>query len=506
MTRTFFALLILIGSTAVLCAQGKPVVLPPNNEESQLFRGLLHFRKIEPESVANIRRGYDYRNLIVVVVGDPGEGRIAEICRTALGSGGAVLISSKFVTNLSSYYPSPNAISIPGNEVGYRTATPDGGVEGFKIDNAFAPEQPNALDRRLMGGPLGNLASEMQLTEGIESIRVFDPSYIQSERLPKELKRLLFRHSPESLVNEGARLVKVGVKTRSFAYAGAGESNNPFRTVLLASSNIFTNRMLYTSGHEVNPTDNLKFADRTVQWLQDGAGTPRTKCLFVENGRIIEKFDDFEFSSIPIGPEIPSPPIPSIDPFDPELQKMLVDKGNSLIDEAQRNNVFNKALTGEPDKKAIVYRLLGVLIGLVLFALLIVKPLFARFGPAFRPIPKNPNLLGPDVELGSVAHRKMELLKTANYGPVVRGYIRELFAERGLPKDFAGDTLPALEFAVPKPDYLRKALATLWAEQARIKPLSYARWTELEPLLASVRAAANDDAWRFSPPEDRESA
>jgi hypothetical protein len=52
-------------------AQRPPATLPPNNHETQLFRGLLHFHKIQPEAVENIGRNYDYSNLIVVVYGDP---------------------------------------------------------------------------------------------------------------------------------------------------------------------------------------------------------------------------------------------------------------------------------------------------------------------------------------------------------------------------------------------------------------------------------------------------
>ena len=113
MNRILLASILITGMAASLFAQGKPVALPPNNEETQLLRGLLHFRKIEPETPLNIRRGYDYSNLVVIVIGDPGEGRIAEICRNALSQGGAVLISSQSVSNLAGYYPSPSAVDTP---------------------------------------------------------------------------------------------------------------------------------------------------------------------------------------------------------------------------------------------------------------------------------------------------------------------------------------------------------------------------------------------------------
>jgi hypothetical protein len=131
---------------------------------------------------------------------------------------------------------------------------------------------------------------------------------------------------------------------------------------------------------------------------------------------------------------------------------------------------------------------------------------FGWYRRTFRPIPRDPAMLGPDVPVGSLGHRRLELLRSADYGPVVRPVVRQLFQDRGMPAEYTGDKLPPLDIDVRHPQFLRDSIRTLWAEARSAAPITFGRWKQLEPLLAAVRAAAEDDRWRFLDPSLRDDA
>jgi hypothetical protein len=274
----------------------------------------------------------------------------------------------------------------------------------------------------------------------------------------------------------------------------------PVRCMIAADPDVFSNRMIYTSGREQNPTDNLKLANNTVQWLKGGT---RTKCLFIENGQPQTKFDEFEFSSVPVGP--PMPPVPDLpmpDITDEKFQQMLANETNKMVDQAEKNDVFNRGLLSAfQGHKGI---LLAVLLGLVLGVIYVVvrwRAVSGWYRKTFRPIPKDAAMLGPDVPVGSIEHRRLELLRSTDYGPALRPVVVQLFQDRGLPGEYTGDTLPPLDIDVRRPEFLRDAIRSLWEVVRSAAPVGFGRWKQLEPLLAAVRAAADDDRWRFAAPE-----
>ncbi|MEO2089131.1 MAG: hypothetical protein ABGY75_06495, partial [Gemmataceae bacterium] len=89
-----------------------------------------------------------------------------------------------------------------------------------------------------------------------------------------------------------------------------------------------------------------------------------------------------------------------------------------------------------------------------------------------------------------------------NYAAPVRSYVRQLFEDRGLPPGYDRPKLPPVDFDVRNPDYLRRSVRTLWAEVQSAAPVNYGRWKEMEPMLAALRAAADDDRWRFAPDDE----
>jgi hypothetical protein len=469
--------------------QPKPQQLPANDASTTLFRGLLHFHKVQPESIDNLRQGYDYSKLIVVVVGEPKNQKVWNSCRSALGQGGAVLILADTPLQLSTIFPNSGDVRITGDRV------------------TFA--EPGLLDRGVMNRPL---ALPMPLDEpspffGIERVATLDPSYCLSPRVPAEVPVKpvgAFRSGATVFAPDGRVVRGAGILALPFALATTDDGLK-MRCMIVADPDVFSNRLIYTSGREESPNDNLKLANNTVQWLKGGT---RTKCLFIENGVWRDKFDEFEFSAVPVGPPLPPPPnIPVPDITDEKFQQMLANETNKIVDQAERNDVFDRGILSVfQGRKGVLLAVLAGLLVAVAYILFRWRAVRDRYRSTFRPIPKDPAMLGPDVPVGSIEHRRLELLRSADYGPALRQVVRQLFQDRGLPAESTGDTLPALDIAVARPQFLRDAIHSLWAVVRSPAPVGFGRWKQLEPLLAAVRAAADDDRWRFVAPSPHDAA
>lgn len=464
-------------------AQQQPVTLPPNDEQTQLFRGLFHFHKITPEARANIGRGYDYSKLIVVVYGDPGATNVTAICRTALANGGAVLIACDTrLANLNTYFPRGGKLTIHGGTVSH---------DQREYNDAGRSDRPVVTPRATTNAGLHPFV-------GISRVATDRPSYLQVEPngRPTGLgTEFVAEFGPAALVTTRTDLFRAQqFVSLPFALATTDDTVTS-RCLVLADPDVFGNRMIYTSGREQSPTDNLKFANNTVQWLK---GEGRTKCLFVENGEEATRFDEFEYTAIPTGPQLPPVPPALPDLMDPDVQRKVAEVVNKVADDAQRQDLFNRGLLSGSGGKGVLYTILAVVLAFVLYTVVRWRLVFGWFRRVFRPIPRDPAMLGPDVPVGSLGHRRLELLRSVDYGPVVRSVVRQLFQDRGMPAEYTGDKLPPLDIAVRRPQFLRDSILTLWAEVRSTAPLTFGRWKQLEPLLAAVRAAADDDRWRFA--------
>ena len=68
--------------------------------------------------------------------------------------------------------------------------------------------------------------------------------------------------------------------------------------LVLADHSVFVNGMMGFSEGRRSPegykfdNGNWAFANRTIDWLKGGGPEPRTRCLFIEDGHIIDKFAD----------------------------------------------------------------------------------------------------------------------------------------------------------------------------------------------------------------------
>ena len=150
----------------------------------------------------------------------------------------------------------------------------------------------------------------------------------------------------------------------AFAVGGSGHLANghrPARFLAVADAGVFCNGLL-VGADENGPTDNLEFADRAVKFLTEIEGTERkrTRCLFIENGRVVSNFDELGQKFRP-----PLPPIP-IPPWD-QLQPKIIDLGNKVLAQVQDKDIPNKLLVG-PDPEHPQSRLRYLLAALLVMA------------------------------------------------------------------------------------------------------------------------------------------
>src|SRR5438067_12774831 len=91
-------------------------------------------------------------------------------------------------------------------------------------------------------------------------------------------------------------------------------------------------------------TNNLELAQRIVRFLQDPDGVNRTRCLYVEYGRVVEHFDAAYRYAVP---RQPVPPL-QLPPWE-KVERAAVDTGNRLIDKAEENDALNRMLLGSEE-------------------------------------------------------------------------------------------------------------------------------------------------------------
>lgn len=490
MIRTVLGLFAVLLMFQPVHAQQPAPNLPANDAGTALFRSLFHYHKIQPEKVENIVGNYDYGNLIVVVYGDPKSVPLTKICRSVTASGGAVLLAADTDMPVTPFFHTAGDVRVTGGKV--TTGHPH-------LSDNTQPTRPLVVPTADVGTNPFN---------GVERVATYEPSYIRVERMPPGLSLREAATFPigASIVQDKQVVQNLGLPVL-FALA-SDDRRGSLRCMVLADPDVFSNRMIYTSGREQNPTDNLKFANNTVQWLK---GNGRTKCLFVETiggkTEVKTKFDEVEFASIPTGPQLPPPPVPNIDLLDHELQRKMAAFANEKIDEAERNDALNRGLLSAfQGRRSVLLTILACLLVLVGYLIFRGRAVRDGYRKIFRPVARDPAMLGPDVPVGSVGHRRLELLRSADYGPVLRPVLLRLFQDRGLPVEYPGDKLPPVDIAVRRPEFLREAIRSLWDVLHTTAPVGFGRWRQLEPLLAAVRAAADDDRWRFVAPSPRDDA
>jgi hypothetical protein len=321
------------------------------------------------------------------------------------------------------------------------------------------------------------------------------PSYITLDSIEqKDLKPLAFFPRGCKARNGNANdSFSLNQKT-AFAVGGdLIEPNNSlhFRFLAFASSKVFNNALLYlaTADNPEDQTDNMELCFRTIDYLQ-GPNQQRKKCVFFENGRLIDHFDDLARATA--GKTMPFPSINL-----GSLQKDLIDRGNSLLDGFQKEDTPNK----------IVNRLLPLrTLALTLFWVISISACFfmlRKLVGSRKPtnIPPAPTIAGATSEPPGVFERRQkELLRRNNVYEAVRDLVRDFFESVGIHGE-PGAKHPKVQISkvVRKPDSLRLAIKDLWRlAYGPPQVVGVSQWRDLEPYFEKVRQAHEDGKWAFA--------
>jgi hypothetical protein len=504
--RWVVAALLVAVAPAVATAQApeRPRAIHANG--SELFRAILHNAKIRPLTEDEFPwRGANEDTILIFIGPIPAEDeRRIDWVGTAgqvLRNGGAVLFAADRNWDIGSKLPGSPRLSINGERVW--ATDPRELHDPAQLNSPFlVPWEPVVFDRAPVWG----------IFRGLRRVVTEEPSYLVVEGSTGVVQHRVanFPHSahfvppprvPFDPDRQPDPTRRPDPRTNPFAVAGAGPDGTvrrPYRFLALADHAVVLNRLI------ADPTtDNLELARRVVHFLQDPEGTNRTRCLFVENGQVIEQFDvAYQYAERPPGP---TPQI-GLPPWE-KVERAIVDGGNRLIDRAEENDALNTMVLGPEGQhtrrqRALVGIIQGLLVvGSVWAVWFVLRKVWRARQPGEQPRPPvvgGPPKPGP---AGIFDRREQELLRRNNLYEPVRDLLRDFFATAGAPPT-AGRKPSRLVFEVTggKPARLQKAIDELWRiAYGRPTLVTVHKWEELEPMFDTVRRAFEDGVWRFEP-------
>lgn len=507
MTRTLPAALVAVLLAAAPAAGQQPAAKPTPTipaDGTEVFRWLLHNRGVQPLTAAGAAERLQAGQLgkvIVVVLGSPGVGvggrPAADWAGLAVQSGGAALVA----TDLGFVFDGPFTRPPPGAAGLYAVIH-----RRFRNDNpesvyAGNSECPLAAPRR---PPPGANGPEWGLFAGLKRVATNKPAYLPIQRTAGEFGSALAGFAPGTLPTT-ARRRAVDPTDPLYTLAVGGSqpdgvnTQRPFRFLAVADPDVFTNEMMVPLPG-VAPSDNLEFADRVAAFLAgvDGGGERRA-CLFVEDGRVVDRFDS-------LGPFLkPGAPLPGLPPFG-EIQEKLADAANEVVDKLQDNDTLNRlVMSGSEERREAITRAVAevlLMLAAAWAAVAVGRRVWKARHPTNLPPPPpggRPVIRDGDRRAGVFDRRQKELLRRDDLSEPVRAAVRELFRAAGAPAD-AGPRLPRVRVSdeVRRPDTLIAALKDLWAVGfGRPARVTARRWAALEPLFVRARQAHADGKWGF---------
>ncbi len=252
---------------------GLPVEIPATGLE--LFRTLLDRAGVKPMRAREMAR-LPSEDVILILLGDPSPKNADMRCGDPLDysvkvmrGGGAVLIATDTALDLGDRFR------------GLR-----GGISGARLecDNEKACHRAwrdcpylvpiHTYDET---NPVGLIFG------GLDRVATNIPSYLAISRQQGGFCSPLAKFPPGCGVASGPR--------NSVLFAVGGDGSNGFtprapRLLVMADDSVLINQMLLEP-----ETDNLKLASHIIEFLQ--GAKKRNRCLFVENGSVVEKFDGF---------------------------------------------------------------------------------------------------------------------------------------------------------------------------------------------------------------------
>jgi hypothetical protein len=497
-----FALLLALALAALL-APAPAVAQPPNTpkkqlhvagEGTELFRALLDRKGIQPvkrQDAWPIRRPAE---VIVIAFGPPTNnevGPLAQMVYNTVNSGGAGLIACDEQLSL-------NRVEL-GNAGG--AAIYGGRADCPDRDSVLAirdPQNPNWPPERLRDCPYVVPLTEDDVLDaphpdsaigkvfdGLTRVATNAPGYIQVNSFTGLFRFPLAKYPNGTTWLADNGLGRMRPANALFAVGGSGElQRNSYRFLAMADHSVFINQMLIEPG-----TDNLELAYRTIEFLQ--GPNERKRCLFIENGRIVEEFDTLRkafANQNPMGM--------------PNLwanQDKLTDIANKIVAKIEDENVPNNVLLGIFGLTRIMWFVL------IVASIYVTVYLLRRWTAARKPTDQPPPptvAAAPSGPPGVFDRRQKELLRRDNVYEPVRDLVREFFASLGIHGE-QGPRHPKLVISasVRKPDSLRQAVRDFWKLAfGPPQEVTVARWRELEPYLIRLRDAHADGKWRFVMP------
>ena len=455
---------------------------------TEMFRLLLHLGKFEPIQFSNMfdqQRGVSYRDVVIVLFGTLQPNEIAW-AHTIHANGGAVLIATDQWSHLA-----PFGVSFDGRHVYASDDVPrHRDLEGCPYLIPVHPDQlPPGLARE---------RSEMwNIFRGLDRVAANQGTFLTLQQFGTDFRFPLAHYDKNCDVGFDIRhpLPRPGL----FAVGGeiAHRGGNSSRFLALADQSVFINEML--NDPELH---NFTLSTRVIEYLKDANGANRKYCVFVENGRTAQRFDDIAYAL-----QNPPPPIPPLPPIG-NYQDKIIDLANRMIDDMQSNDALNKLLlTNDPASRerrlrGLISTLLVVACAYMVFQLL--RRLWSSRHPLDAPLPPvtgRPTKPDPTNPAGIFDRRQRELLRRDNLLEPVRDTVREMFLAAGAPTEASGPKLPKvfIDDVVRRPETLRKALADLWRiAHGPPNRLTVKRWSELEPLFVRAQRAFEDGKWRFA--------
>lgn len=411
---------------------------------------------------------------------------------------GAALIATDTFTELVAVHNARQRIGrVTGEDV---TAAGQDGLRNNTECPFVVPLSPEEFRPRI-----DNPGPAFGLFRGLKNVATNRPSVLSVQvNLPAGEYAYPLARFPRSALVNGFR--PAGNQPPLFAVGGEGTRANPedpaFAFLALADPSVFINQMVLEPG-----TDNFAFAERVVKFLKGPEG--RTRCLFIENGRVVEDFDSLREALTPPVPPIPPNKVPNIGQLLGKNQDKLVKLVDDKLDDIQRKDLVHKFAFGEPDGPKERSRF-GTLITalLVLLSARILLIMLGRTLVAKQPtdVPHPPTTGAGAASTGPTGvfdRRRRELMRRNNVFDPVSHLMREFFLSIGAPPD-AGPRIPRVQVSdkVRRPDSLRQAVRDMW----RIAfgppvPLTAQRWFEIEPYFDRLRQAHADGKWKFVPAE-----
>ncbi len=475
----------------------QPVVQIPASG-TELFRGLLLKADIEPVTRNDLRNFNEHSELIVIVFGTPVPFNVfdqnpesLQRARRVIAAGGAALIASDVQLPIYASGQTPFNDNPIGQFTGLSVVTDaNDSHKPFDTCPYVVPVSPEELRQpKLKPGPVWGLF------RGLSKVATNQPTTIQLTRYLREYQY------PLAVLPKSATDAANGqqLPSRLFAVGGDGQNGEEYSFLAMADQSVFINQMLLEEG-----TDNLELAIRTIEYLR-GPEKTRKKCLFYENGQLIEKFDTLRNALAQTPPKLPPSSMPNLGSLLGKNQDKFIELLDAKADEFQSNDVVHKMLVGQPgSERERVSAARWVEILVTVLSIMVVVFLLRRMMSVRAPhnVPPPPNTgagaasTGPP---GVFDRREKELVRRNNLYEPVHNLLREFFISVGASHN-PGPRIPKLEISkqVRKTESLRQAIRDMW-RIAFGPPMTITanRWLELEPYFRRLQQAHADGKWRF---------